>query len=304
MHVQRTPRLVCRERGQVVAGPVFCGQVPGCAAFVHRVLRCHRVPACPALSLGRTALLAPACQTASAAFFMTQPGVSKMHFGCRHQVVQKTAFLPIFCAILCIAGACTALGAAFVGCLLCIFYLNSSSSRVLQNLWTTRFSRCLTKSCIACNAVRPAPFPLSCKVHNPPAAAFSVDKCLFVPACSTALSTGTGWRAKAPAPPLPGKKRCPQGQFRQACNAKKPALFPTARVCCASWQPGYEAVTRRVPGSYQAAPWLPGPPVSLLLARWWSAPAPPWRLPRCMRLPALCCICRSKVFCCAALRAA
>ena len=76
-------------------------------------------------------------------------------------------------------------------CLLCTLYSNSSSSRGLQNLWTTWFFCCDAKVCIAANTVCAGLLLLPHKVDKVKNTLLPVDKWPVVPLCSTGLCTGT-----------------------------------------------------------------------------------------------------------------
>ena len=219
-------------------------------------------PCVQSLCVVRKPPLVRACQTATAAFFRKNPVFQKTRPAFRLSGRAESKSPAFFVPLARLQGACIALRAAFVACLLCILYLNSSSSRALKILWTTPFFPCLTKTCVGPNTVCPAPFPLFCKVHNLPPAAFSVDKCLFMPACSTALSTDCLWHAKTAVPPPLGSKKVQKKGFKWAENAKTPRRLKRRGVlvqATALLQRSYQWVTKLPHCSRQ----LPAKPASL-----------------------------------------
>lgn len=139
--------------------------------------------------------------------------------------------------------------ADFVVCSLCILYLNSSSSRGLQILWITWFSHAAINTCVPKNAVCPGPFLLLRKVHNFKVADRSVDKCRVVRVSSTALRTGRLWAEGGV--PLCAAERI-QGKNQRKTLEKKeknPRRFQQ-RGLGAQQQPGYNAVTKRLPNCH------------------------------------------------------
>ena len=244
MHVRCTPRPVCCKRGQPAAGSFFCGQVPGCAAFVHRVVRLKPRAQTAALRRrqnlwlrshggGRVALRANT--------FFSQPPTARCNSRFGAHTTEKQPF-------------CAAVG--LWGLFSMQFYSISSSSRVWCFLWTTCFFPATRAACSALNTVRRGPLLLSWQVNNLQPMAFSVDKCAVVPKRSTALCTGGCallgcfgvWRR-----PLEGLfARTAAGIFATP-NAKKTRFAKAKRVPCER----SAGATGRLRRSYQAVTTLP-----------------------------------------------
>lgn len=245
MHVRCTPRPVCCKRGQPAAGSFFCGQLPGCAAFVHRVVRPKPRAQTAALRRrqnlwlrshggGRVALRANT--------FFSQPPTAR----CNSRFRARTTEKPPFCA---------AVGLWRLFSMQ--FYSISSSSRVWCFLWTTCFFPATRAACSALNTVRRGPLLLSWQVNNLQPMAFSVDKCAVVPKRSTALCTGGcallgcfGGVAQTP-----GRSFCAHSgrHFCHPPTQKKTRFAKAKRVPCKR----SAGATGRLRCSYQAVTTLP-----------------------------------------------
>ena len=245
MHVRCTPRPVCCKRGQPAAGSFFCGQLPGCAAFVHRVVRPKPRAQTAALRRrqnlwlrshggGRVALRANT--------FFSQPPTAR----CNSRLGARTTEKPPFCAAVGLWGLFS----------MQFYSISSSSSRVWCFLWTTCFFLATRAACSALNTVRRGPLLLSWQVNNLRPMAFSVDKCAVVPKRSTALCTGgcallgCFWGVAQ----TPGRSFCAHSG-RHFCHPqrKKTRFAKAKRVPCKR----SAGATGRLRRSYQAVTTLP-----------------------------------------------
>lgn len=168
--VDPTPVVVRPERGQIPRTACSCGQLAFCAGIVPRFV--------PAMT---------ACGANSA------PQAEARDGGCKDAVTPR-AFRP---------GVCRAVGSAPGGeadpdlgapvVILCLLYINSSSSKAALPLWISLIFPMLTMPCGAAKGVGGRRLPVFAEMNNLGVCFLSVDKCLLMPALPPALSTdGSG----------------------------------------------------------------------------------------------------------------